>query len=124
MNGKVLDGRLIIKSFLFSDLKIPKAKQALETKAKAENLLLDAASETVAREVLIALDNLQVLKQVDTLLIESQKRLDSEKNRVNKAIEAGLAIPFDRDKITLASLELEAKRKEAEGTRNEIGRAS
>lgn len=118
MKGNVLGGGLMAKSVLFSGLQIPKAKQALETKAKAENLLLDAASETVAREVLIALDNLQVLKQVDTLLIESQKRLDSEKNRVNKAIEAGLAIPFDRDKITLASLELEAKRKEAEGTRN------
>lgn len=67
---------------------------------------------------MLALDNLQVLKQVDILLIESEKRLEAEKNRVDKAIKAGLAIPFDRDKIVLASLELEAKRKEAEGTRN------
>src|SRR5699024_11168269 len=118
MKGNVVGGGLMAKSVLFSGLQIPKAKQALKNKAKAENLLLDAASETVAREVLIALDNLQVLKQVDTLLMESQKRLNSEKKRVNKAIEAGLAIPFDRDKITLASLELEAKRKEVEGTRS------
>ena len=118
MKGNVVGGGLMAKSVLFSGLQIPKAKQALTTKAEGENLLRDAASETVSQQVLIALDNLQVLKQVDTLLIESQKRLDSEKKRVNKAIEAGLAIPFDRDKIILASLELEAKRKEAEGTRN------
>src|SRR5690625_1782945 len=118
MKGNVMGAGLMAKSVLFSGLQIPKAKQALKTKAQAEILLREASSESVYRQVLLALDNLQVLKQVDTLLIESQKRLDSEKNRVNKAIEAGLAIPFDRDKITLASLELEAKRKEAEGTRN------
>lgn len=116
--GNILDAGLLAKSVLFSGLQIPKAKQALETKAEAENLLRDAESETVAREVLIALDNLQVLQQVDTLLAESKKRLETERKRVNKAIETGLAIPFDRDKIVLASLELDAKSKEAEGSRN------
>lgn len=118
IKGNIMGAGLMAKSVLFSGLQIPKAKRALKTKAEAESLLRDAASESILRQVLLALDNLQVLKQVDILLIESEKRLEAEKNRVDKAIKAGLAIPFDRDKIVLASLELEAKRKEAEGTRN------
>lgn len=116
--GNIVGGGLMAKSVLFSGLQIPKATKALKTKAEAESLLLEAESETVSRQVLIALDNLEVLKQVDILLAESKKRLESEKLRVDRAIEAGLAIPFDRDKIVLASLELDAKSKEAEGTRN------
>lgn len=116
--GNIAGAGLMAKSVLFSGLQIPLAKRALETKAEAEILLRDAESESVARLVLIALDNLQVLQQVDTLLAESKKRLETEKKRVNKAIETGLAIPYDRDKIVLASLELDAKSKEAEGTRN------
>src|SRR5699024_11454398 len=91
MKGNVVGGGLMAKSVLFSGLQIPKAKQALKNKAKAENLLLDAASETIAREVLIALDNLQDLKQVNTLLMDSIKRLSSEKKRVNNALDADLA---------------------------------
>lgn len=116
--GNVLGAGLTAKSVLFSGLQIPKARKALETKAEAENILRDAESESVSRLVLVALDNLQVLQQVDTLLAESKKRLETEKKRVNKAIETGLAIPFDRDKIVLASLELDAKSKEAEGKRS------
>lgn len=116
--GNVIGGGLMAKSVLFSGLQIPKATKALKTKADAEKLLLESESEIASRQVLLALDNLEVLKQVDILLAESKKRLESEKKRVDKAIEAGLAIPFDRDKIVLASLELEAKSKEAEGTRN------
>ena len=116
--GNIVGAGLMANSVLFSGLQIPKATKALKTKAEAERLLRDAESETVSRQVLIALDNLEVLKQVDVLLTESKKRLESEKKRVDKAIEVGLAIPFDRDKIVLASLELDAKSKEAEGTRN------
>lgn len=116
--GNVIGAGIMAKSVLFSGLQIPKATKAIETKAEAESLLRDAENETVYKEVLIAFDNLKVLQQVDTLLMESKKRLETEKRRVNKAIEAGLAVPFDRDKIILASLELEAKSKEADGTKN------
>jgi hypothetical protein len=37
------------------------------------------------------------------------KRLQTETKRILKAIEEGLAIPYDRDKIKLASLELDSK---------------
>jgi hypothetical protein len=36
--------------------------------------------------------------------------LQTETKRVTRAIEEGLAIPYDRDKIKLASLELESKK--------------
>lgn len=116
--GNVLGAGLSAKTVIFSGLQIPKAKQALQTKAQAESLLRDAESETVSRQVLLSLDKLKVLDQVDLLLAESRKRLEIEKQRVERAIENGLAIPFDRDKIVLAELELEAKSKEAVGARS------
>jgi len=116
--GNIMGAGLMAKSVLFSGLQIPKANKALHTKAEAEKLLRDAKAESIAKEILTALDNLSVLQYVDSLLLESKKRLEVEKKRVDKAIENGLAIPFDRDKIVLASLELEAKSKEAEGSRN------
>lgn len=116
--GTVAGAGLMAKSVLFSGLQIPKANKALQTKAEAELLLRDAKAETIAKEVLQALDNLMVLQHIDSLLVESRKRLEVEKNRVEKAIENGLAIPFDRDKIKLASLELDSKSKETENTKN------
>lgn len=116
--GNVLGAGLTAKSVLFSGLQIPKARQALLTKAQAESLLRDAESEVVAKQVLLSLDNLQVLNQVEILLVESKKRLEVEQERVEKAIANGLAIPYDRDKIVLARLELDAKDKQAAATRN------
>jgi hypothetical protein len=46
-----------------------------------------------------------------------EKRLQTETKRILKAIEEGLAIPYDRDKIKLASLELDSKRIELQGKR-------
>jgi hypothetical protein len=43
--------------------------------------------------------------------------LQTETKRVTRAIEEGLAIPYDRDKIKLASLELESKKIELGGKR-------
>jgi hypothetical protein len=37
---------------------------------------------------------------------------------VNKAIQNGLAIPYDRDKLKLALLELEEKKVEVSGNRD------
>jgi hypothetical protein len=50
------------------------------------------------------------------------KRLQTETKRILKAIEEGLAIPYDRDKIKLASLELDSKRIELQGKRKLVFR--
>jgi hypothetical protein len=41
---------------------------------------------------------------VEKLINDGEKRLQTETKRILKAIEEGLAIPYDRDKIKLASL--------------------
>jgi hypothetical protein len=45
-------------------------------------------------------------------------KIADRNERVTRAIEEGLAIPYDRDKIKLASLELESKKIELGGKRN------
>jgi hypothetical protein len=42
-------------------------------------------------------------------------KIADRNERVTRAIEEGLAIPYDRDKIKLASLELESKKIELGG---------
>ena len=50
-----------------------------------------------------------------SVLVESEKRLAKEKIRVKSAIENGLATPFEREKISVAELNLASKRIELEG---------
>jgi hypothetical protein len=59
---------------------------------------------------------------VEKLINDSEKRLQTETKRILKAIEEGLAIPYDRDKIKLASLELDSKRIELQGKRKLVFR--
>lgn len=49
IKGNIMGAGLMAKSVLFSGLQIPKAKRALKTKAEAESLLRDAASESISR---------------------------------------------------------------------------
>lgn len=91
--------------------------KALEEKQKAERFLAQAGREEVAKEVITTFDQLMLLEEVDKLLKDSEKRLNKEQQKVIKGIENGLAIPYDRDKLQLAILELEEKKVEAEGNR-------
>lgn len=113
--GNVVGAGLSANSVLYSGGQIPKAKKALKAKAEAESLLMDATYDEITIQIIEAFDNLKVLEHVETLLSETSKRLEAESNRITIAIENGLAIPYDRDKILLASLELQAKKQEAEG---------
>jgi ABC-type polysaccharide/polyol phosphate export permease len=56
-----------------------------------------------------------LLNEVEKLVNESEKRFQTETKRVTRALEEGLAIPYDRDKIKLASLELKSKKIELKG---------
>ncbi len=58
-----------------------------------------------------------LLVKVEELISNSAKRLDKEHLKVQKAIQNGLAIPYDREKIKLAMLELEARQVELNGNR-------
>lgn len=102
---------------LFSGLQITNGQKALEHKYKAQALLTETGYDQLAQEVITSYDQLMLLKEVDLLITDSEKRLNKEHLKVVKAIENGVAIPYDRDKIKLAMLELESKRAEVESNR-------
>lgn len=108
------------KTVLFSGLQIPNAVKAMEYKTLGTSYLLDSDRDILIEEVIITFDQWALLNNVEKLINESEKRLQKETKRVEKAIEQGLAIPYDRDKLLLASLELEAKKTELNGTREVI----
>ena len=94
---------------LFSGLQITNGQKALEQKHIAQHLLTEASYDQIAQEIITSFDQLMLLKEVDILISDSEKRLNKEHLKVVKAIENGVAIPYDRDKIKLAMLELSSK---------------
>lgn len=107
-----------VKQVIFSGLQIPNGQKALIEKSKAQSLMAEASKEGMAKEVLNSFDQLMLLDEVEKLIQDSEKRLHKEQEKVNKAIANGLAIPYDRDKLKLALLELEAKKVELSGGRD------
>lgn len=120
--GNIFHGGIMAKTILFSGMQIPNGAKALEQKAKGATYLKESEKEVIIKEVINTFDQLSLLNEVEILLNDSEKRLQSETKRVSKAIEQGLAIPYDRDKIKLASLELNSKKVELEGKRKLIYR--
>jgi outer membrane protein TolC len=79
--------------------------------------MTEAGYDQLAQEVMTSFDQLMLLKEVDLLILDSEKRLNKEHEKVIKGIENGFAIPYDRDKIKLAMLELESKKAEVQSNR-------
>lgn len=102
---------------IFSGLQISNGQKALEQKYKVQTLLTEASYDALAQEIITSFDQLMLLKEVDLLINDSERRLQKEHQKVIKAIENGVAIPYDRDKIKLAMLELESKRAEVQSNR-------
>lgn len=102
---------------IYAGLQIKNSLKALEEKNNAYELLLSAGQEEVVKDVLTTFDQIMLLNEVEKLIDNSSKRLEKEQQKVQKAIELGLAIPFDREKIKLALLELESKQLEISSSR-------
>jgi outer membrane protein TolC len=105
------------KTVLFSGFQIPNAAKAVKEKAIGTAFLKDSEKDGIIKDVITTFDQLSLLHSIEKLLNDSNSRLNIETKRVTKAIEQGLAIPYDRDKIKLASLELDSKRIELNGKR-------
>lgn len=103
---------------IFSGLQITNGQKALAEKYRAQKLMVEVQYDDIAQDVIMTLDQLMLLKEVDLLIDDSEKRLNKEHLKVAKAIENGFAIPYDRDKIKLAMLELESKRAEVESSKD------
>lgn len=115
--ANVIHGGITAKSVLFSGLQITNGAKALKQKAKGEELLLETDKDELIIDVITNFDMLSYIAVSEDLLNDSRKRLQSEKKRIDKAIENGLAVPFDRDKLKLAELELESKQAQLEGSK-------
>lgn len=102
---------------IFSGLQIPNALNAIQEKSAALDYLKDAEKEVITKDILQTYDQLMLIQKVEELISNSAKRLDKEHLKVQKAIQNGLAIPYDREKIKLALLELEARQVEVNGSR-------
>lgn len=120
--GNIFNGGLMAKTVLFSGMQIPNGAKALKQKAIGTEYLKESEKDVIIKDVINTFDQIALLNEVEKLLNDSEKRLETETKRVSKAIEQGLAIPYDRDKIKLASLELGSKRIELEGKRKLVYR--
>lgn len=120
--GNIFNGSVMAKTVLFSGMQIPNGAKALEQKAKGTEYLKESEKDGIIKDVINTFDQLTLLNEVEKLINDSDKRLQSETKRVSKAIEQGLAVPYDRDKIKLASLELNSKKIELDGKRKLVYR--
>lgn len=114
---QVLASGVSARQVIFTGLQISNGIKALEEKQKAEEYLREAGKEEIIKEVITTFDQMMLLDEVEKLIADSEKRLEKEHQKVIKAIENGLAVPYDRDKLKLALLELEEKKVELAGNR-------
>lgn len=115
--GNLFNGSIMAKTILFSGFQIPNGAKAVKEQAKGTTYLKESEKNTIIKEVITTFDQLALLTAIENLIDDSDRRLEIETKRITKAIEQGLAIPYDRDKIKLATLELATKRIELNGKR-------
>lgn len=113
-SGQAFVGGLKLNQVIFSGGQITNGAKALKYKNEGTAYLMENQKDEIIKDIIISFDQLALLNEAEKLLDNSEKRLNKETERVEKAISAGLAIPYDRDKIKLAQLELASKRKDVE----------
>ena len=82
------------------------APKLLKKRLKLKTLCLTAEKADIIKDMIDTFDKIELLKHSEIVITKSEERLAKEKERVKTAIENGLAIPYDRDKITAAELNL------------------
>lgn len=103
------------KQVIFSGGQIMNGAKALEAKNEGTQYMSALKKDELIKDLINSFDQLRLLDQAAALINESELRLQKETYRVEKAIEQGLAVPYDRDKIKLASLNLDSKKAEIAG---------
>jgi len=113
--GNVFAAGITAKQVLFSGGQIMNGAKALEASNEGNRYLAELNKDELIKDIIASFDQLRLLAEAEALLKESDVRLQKETERVEKAIAQGLAVPYDRDKIKLASLNLSAKQAELAG---------
>ena len=116
--GNLVFGGVTATKLLYSGGQIDYAVAALNYKRTGDSLMIETDRNALVADIIQTFDQLKFISASEELIADSQKRLAKEEERVNKAIENGLAVPFDRDKIKLARIELEVKTTQLNETRN------
>lgn len=113
--NQIFNANLTAKALLFSGLQVSYGSKASEEKIKAKNYMLTAEKSTIIKDVINTFNKIELLRKSEIVITKSEERLAKEKERVIKAIKNGLAIPYDRDKITAAELKLASVKVELYG---------
>jgi len=116
--GSILNANLTAKALLFSGLQVNYGSKATGEKIKAKNYMLFKERADIIKDVIDTFDKIELLNQSKSVLEAGLMRIAKEKKRVQKAIENGLATPYDRGKITAAELNLASKQTELYGNLN------
>jgi len=118
VKGNFFNTNLTAKALLFSGMQVSYGSKANNEKIRAKNYMLDKERADIITDVIDTFDKIELMKQAELVIIESEKRLTKEKEIVTAAIKNGLAIPYDRQKITAAELKLASKKVELLGNLN------
>lgn len=117
-HGNLAHAGVTATGIVYAGGQIQNALKALDEKAIGDSLMTETDKDNLIIEIVISFDQLKYIEASEKLIEDSNKRLLKEEERVNKAVANGLAIPFDRDKIKLATLELASKKTQLEETKN------
>ncbi len=116
--SQIFNANLTVKTLLFSGMQVTYGSKAFEEKIKAKNFMLKAKKADIIKDMIDTFDKIKLLHKAENVIIASEQRLTKEKERVKTAIKNGLAIPYDRQKITAAELNLASKKVELYGNLN------
>lgn len=116
--GNFFNTNLTAKALLFSGMQVTYGSKASKEKIRAKNYMLTKERSDIIKDVITTIDKISLLKQAEIVLNESEIRLAKEKEKVVKAIQNGLATPYDREKITVAELKIASKKVELYGNKN------
>ena len=105
----VWKANLSAQMLLFSGLKVPLSLKAAQHQIIAMNLLTETEKSSVIKDVIQAYDKLAVISESETVLNQSLTMLNQQMFYVNKAIENGLAIDLQRQKVELSLQQLQVK---------------
>ena len=115
--GNLWTSDITASAVLFTGTKAPKMGKALDQKIKAQEIMLEKQRQDIIDRVSTAYDQLALLRQVQRVLEESQKRLDVEKKTAEKAFGYGLITSYELSKLDVAEATFAAKMQEYEGKR-------
>lgn len=114
-SANVFMANLTAKQVIFSGGQITYGAKALKAKNEGEALMMELKEDEIIKDIIHSLDQIKMVEEAIKLIQKSETRLDKETQRLEKAIANGLAIPYDRDKIHLARLDLESRKAEVNG---------